>query len=179
MENQALKGFISFPGKGKNGHTLIASLLDTHPQIAIANSYLKEWSIEHALKVAKDPKQWSYGAKYNFTNIGQGRWENLQYVGITDFSNISYGCKSIYINVYRDSFKVIESRNIKLKNREAAVNSYENSLKEMKEHPGINIDLEEFVLNPIEGLRTLFHFLELNFTNEYLKTITNVVRRGL
>lgn len=103
--------WIYFPGAGHNGHTLIASILDSHPNIAIANDY-DELTFDRVIEQAKKENNWTMGAKYKFPLKGQREWEDLQVVGTTGvhpFKNTK-NTKGFPIYVIRNPFDVISSR---------------------------------------------------------------------
>jgi hypothetical protein len=171
---------LSFPGQAHNGHTLIAAILDSHPEVSIANDY-DATTEAHARRASYDPSQWD-GNPYSYRLPGQGGIKNATIVGTTGGPlrfDVGTGYE-FYIAILRHPLDVIGSRYRRHKNRsetpeEDTFRSYEASLIGMAAVPSIYMSYERFVSDPESGLIVLMEQLGLSFDNEWLDNAISIV----
>lgn len=170
--SQEVTHFIGFNGHGHSGHTLVAALLDSHPQIAMANTYGRYDSVEGIIETTKTPL-WD-GPKYNFTMPGhQGSVEDVRAVGHTTLNPVDeFGLEPITIGCIRNPYDVIAAQAVKLQNRsdkplETAVDYYLANLENLfASHFFVWIDIPGII---ISTLIKICDTVELRYTNKWLK----------
>lgn len=170
---------IRFVGIGKTGHTLIAAMLDAHPNVAIDNSYDSFSSIEELVERVKnkDPMKWSRG-KYTFDIVGQKGKKDLKIIGTTklmtpgEAADITIGC-------VRDPYEIAASLAGKYKNR--FEHPIDRAIKEMKEAipiwetADIVLSLERVCSNPRINIALLAHTVGIPLLSNWLKACTRAI----
>lgn len=169
---------LAFPGASHTGHTVVAAILDSHPNVCMVNVYYSAISMERLLERAKDPRQW-LGDPYSYNLPGQGDTTEIKLVGITG-RELNLDLEGRYVNMLRNPFDVIGSTYRKRMNRvrnpkEDTVESYENSLKQMEECGGHYMYHEDFVKDPVFEMRKCLEYLELEYTSEWLAAGVSIV----
>lgn len=93
-EFEAINTYCMFIGYPRSGHSLIGSLLDAHPNMAIAHevdalrcikagfgrSVLYHFLLENSHEFTSEGRQWN-GYSYHVSNQWHGRYQNLQVIG--------------------------------------------------------------------------------------------------
>lgn len=173
---------MSFPAQGKNGHTLVGAILDSHSRIAIANNYRCK-DLARILEVASS-SQWE-GPRYSFCLPEQGKWKDLKAVGSTGFYFDSPipGLTMKQILILRNPFDVIGSRYVRYRNRaqgkdplEYTIELYEAKLQEVLDLKDMFVMYHEvWTQDPLHWLPLLLSFLELQADKTWLVNAKSLI----
>jgi hypothetical protein len=171
---------LSFSGAGHNGHTLVAAILDSHPEVSIANDYDADTE-KQVRRASYDPKQWD-GDPYSFRLPGQGGTKHAKILGTTGRElTFDEGVDDRYhIAILRHPMDVIGSTYRRHKNRsanpeEATFKAYEGSLCAMAAVPSYYMNHEHFVLRTEHYLTNLLEYLDLSWEPEWLDRAVSIV----
>lgn len=176
-----MKGFISFPAQGHNGHSIIAAILASHPNIVLANNYSKEISINKIYESAKNDR---WDARYPFEIPGQHDIEDKEEVFFLGFSGanpiLPEGLEHSPIHVLRNPFDVIGSRYFKFKNRKEdpmdyAIKNYCTRIRETFAQNVFTVVYEDFVIRPYTELNEILEYFCLYYSQAWMTKVIKYV----
>jgi hypothetical protein len=169
---------LTFLGHGHTGHTVLAAIFDSHPNVAISNTY-GAINIAAIVAAAKEPN-WS--SRYPFDLPGQGQWKDLKVVGHTTLNDLhELNCEPVRVGCFRSPIHVIESRYHKMKNRvddplRDALKYYVQGYAYMAEEADVVVTLEKWSTKPKPVLKKLCGLLEIDMYTPWFENAVSLIK---
>jgi len=178
--------FVTFVGFGHSGHTLVAAILDAHPNTAISNLSQKDITFEQFLELAARPK-YDRHAIYDYTIEGQGKWTDLKVVGFSHIGPRSYynpfELPHKHSFVIRNPVYTVSAIWIKSLNRKKSTDhlfdalvQYEESLNRVLALEDVfHLYHEEWILEPDLWLERLCEYLGIEYLKDWADNAIKII----
>ena len=203
-DSDGVKSLITFVGFGRDGHTLVAAVLASHPQIAISNQYRTfvydkglEYYINQFLKDASGGgNNWDY--KYNQRLEGQRVWTDLKAIGHSTLAAWHFCPDELQMraicmlrNPYDNIGRHFRNISLKRRRREARgekldkvdllqywINTYTRwagKADKNKRHGPFDLSLEALITSPATQLRELTDFIGVDWDKGWAKRAARLI----
>lgn len=154
-----------------SGHTLVAAMLDCHPNIIMANTYGKALSVYDVLDSSSNVKKWD-GLNYKFIHPYQQQYKpSILLVGNTDkMINPDYT-----ILIVRDPYVMVNSLLKKHKEIKKVIEFMDNLFEKME----YIVFYEDIIKNPINELITLSNLFCIRHPDYWLTASKSLIQKDI
>lgn len=156
-----------------SGHTLVAAVLDCHPNVVVANRYGWPLTTDDVLNSRNDLNKW-VGVKYNFVNRFQIMYKSeILYVANTGVMADPDKIVGVVRNPYAMAFSLIKKHKTEENTIKFLLNIFKNLDNEYK------IFYEDILSFPLKIFSELAVELKLQTPDFWLSAAENLVRKNI